>query len=105
MKKTQQLALGIAHTHDWNAYQSLQKKLSRTENQFRVEALEYALQKILQAPMREATGLRLAKDIYRDGKKYATSLLKPKGKKSQASLFFMELHSEIEGPIEFIGPR
>ena len=103
MKKIQQLGLGIANTHDWSAYQSLQQRLSRTENQFKVEALEYALQKILQAPLREATGLRLAKDIYRDGKKYATSLLKPQGKNNLASHFFMELYCDMNDPtIEFI---
>jgi hypothetical protein len=59
---------------DVTAVTYLQNKRKRLRLNFNVEAVEYALDKVLQFTNRKATGEQLGKDLYRDGKRKATRL-------------------------------
>lgn len=61
---------------DWVAFESLQnkrekllKKELKSNTFFKLDAIEYALDRVLEKPERLATGEQLAKDLFRDGKR------------------------------------
>jgi hypothetical protein len=59
---------------DVTAVTYLQNKRKRLRLNFNVEAVEYALDKVLQLTNRKAIGEQLGKDLYRDGKRKAARL-------------------------------
>ncbi|MDT4834934.1 hypothetical protein FQZ97_685860 [compost metagenome] len=59
---------------DWIAVESLQKKRTRTKNEFYIDSIEYAIESALKSPIRLATGEQLAKDLFRDGKRVISSI-------------------------------
>jgi len=59
---------------DWMAVEILQNKRRRTKNEFYIDSIEYALERVLKSPNRIAGGEQLAKDLFRDGKRVTASV-------------------------------
>ncbi|WP_412476184.1 hypothetical protein [Flavobacterium sp. TBRC 19031] len=67
---------------DWVAFEFLQNKREnllekslKSNTYFKIDAIEYALDRVLENPNRLATGEQLAKDLFRDGKRVISSRL------------------------------
>jgi hypothetical protein len=77
-----------AEVLDVTAVTYLQNKRKLLRLNFSLEAVEHALDKVLQANQRKAVEEQLGKDLYRDGKRYAKRLNK-----------FTELNDAFSGEI------
>lgn len=77
-----------AEVLDVTAVTYLQSKRKLLRLNFSLEAVEHALDKVLQANRRKAVEEQLGKDLYRDGKRYAKRLNK-----------FVELNDEFSSEI------
>lgn len=67
---------------DWTAFEFLQEKRKsllerelKSNTYFKLDAIEYALDRVLEKPNRLATGEKLAKDLFRDGKRVVATQL------------------------------
>lgn len=56
-------------TVDWQAYRYLLKYATQARTPFSRHASEYGLTRLLDSPERQASGRRLARDLFRDGKR------------------------------------
>lgn len=87
---------------DWNAVDYLQKKCLTANDGFKIDSMEYALNRLLEKPNRLATGEQLAKDLYRDGKRVTISCRAIKGNSLKHKKMYVaqlpkeDFQSEIE---------
>ncbi|WP_293952389.1 MULTISPECIES: hypothetical protein [unclassified Sphingobacterium] len=54
---------------DWSAISYLQKKISKCQCDFRIEAYEKSIEKILDIPKRKAKDIKLAEEVFKDSKR------------------------------------
>jgi len=76
---------------DWVAYDYLQKRHLKSTGHFQLEALDYAMDRVLEVPERSVTGVQLAEYLFRDGKRVIATRLKRNSKQNKAIDQFYDL--------------
>lgn len=74
---------------DWIAFEHLQKKRARSKSNFNLEALEFAQDKVMTTFCRQASGQKLAEDLFRDGKKKALLPFSSESRLTKGTLEFL----------------
>ena len=87
---------------DWEAVTYLQDKRRLTKKEFHLDAIEYALDRVLLCPKRKAGGEKLAKDLFRDGKRITASNQGLSGPNliNKQTYFFLEPTKDMQPDIK-----
>ena len=93
---------------DWTAFEFLQEKRKslferelKSNTYFKLDAIEYALDRVLEKPNRLATGEKLAKDLFRDGKRVVATQLARTATSKQRRDDYGYLQEKEDRQVEF----